>query len=286
MIEFGKTLREAREAKGYSVSQLAEITHILPQIIENLEKEDFTRIVAPIYGRGFVKLYCETVGLEPQPLVAEFMEIFNGNRPPVIRLKDVEAPAPAVSTAPEPMPMLSPAENAIPPTAPIAEEPTAVEEVSAAEPVVDTPAVPVPEPPSFNFDPLPEPPTAPEPPSCPVREPESFKPGPDDLPFPEDAYEPRRDYRLPGCSMPDVPRSFWRFGILFAAAAAILAILFFSCRAVYRATMQVPEEEARTEERKGETAPAASNAKPQTSNLKSQPITPRKGVPVPPLYID
>ena len=28
MIEFGKILREAREAKGYTISQIAEITHI------------------------------------------------------------------------------------------------------------------------------------------------------------------------------------------------------------------------------------------------------------------
>ena len=80
MIEFGKTLRLAREAKGYSVSQLAEATRMINQTIEDLENENFTRIAAPIYGRGFVKLYCEEVGLDPKPMIAEFMEIFNGNR--------------------------------------------------------------------------------------------------------------------------------------------------------------------------------------------------------------
>ena len=80
MIEFGKTLRLAREAKGYTVSQLAEMTRMIHQTIEDLENENFTRIAAPIYGRGFVKLYCEAVGLDPKPMIAEFMEIFSGNR--------------------------------------------------------------------------------------------------------------------------------------------------------------------------------------------------------------
>ena len=75
MIEFGETLRQAREAKGLTTSQVAQTTHLLVQQIEALEREDFSRIAAPIYGRGFVKLYCEVVGLEPKPLIDAFMEI-------------------------------------------------------------------------------------------------------------------------------------------------------------------------------------------------------------------
>ena len=77
-MEFGKTLREAREAKGYTIAQVAETTHIMTSVIEGLENEDFSRIAAPIYGRGFVKLYCQTVGLEAKPLIDEFMAIMNG----------------------------------------------------------------------------------------------------------------------------------------------------------------------------------------------------------------
>ena len=80
MIEFGKTLRTARESKGLTPGQIAEKTHMMVQIVEGLENEDFSKIVAPIYGRGFVKLYCEAVGLEPKPLVDAFMEIYSGNR--------------------------------------------------------------------------------------------------------------------------------------------------------------------------------------------------------------
>ena len=107
MIEFGETLRKAREAKGLSAGDIAKTTHIMVQMVEALEREDFSRIVAPIYGRGFVKLYCEAVGLDPKPLVAEFMEIYNGNRPPSPRAAAQEPPkalAQAIDSAPEPSP--------------------------------------------------------------------------------------------------------------------------------------------------------------------------------------
>ena len=92
MIEFGKTLRLAREAKGYTISQLAEATHMIHQTIEDLENENFSRIAAPIYGRGFVKLYCEAVDLDPKPMIAEFMEIFSGNRELGIKERMVAPP--------------------------------------------------------------------------------------------------------------------------------------------------------------------------------------------------
>ncbi len=98
MIEFGKTLRMAREAKGLTPGQLAERTHMIVQTVEGLEREDFSRIVAPIYGRGFVKLYCEAVGLEPKPLVEAFMELYSGGRD--ARPAAAAEPAPTTSVAP------------------------------------------------------------------------------------------------------------------------------------------------------------------------------------------
>lgn len=249
MIEFGKTLREAREAKGYSVSQLAEMTHILAQIIENLEREDFTKIVAPIYGRGFVKLYCEHVGLEPKPLIDEFMAIYNGERPPVIRMKDAEPSASEEAPVP-------------------ANEPPQADEGAPAPAPLDEP-----------------PPVAREPLSRPVPPAAPFAPGPDDLPFPEEKPAATRDYRLPGYAISDVPRSYWRFGILAVAAIAIVVLLVIGSRALYRATMNAPAESGAAEQCvSGEVAGAetAPSAKRQAPGAK---VT-RKPIAVPPLYID
>ena len=117
MIEFGKTLKAAREAKGLSTGQIAESTHMMIQVVEGLEQEDFSRIVAPIYGRGFVKLYCEAVGLEPKPFVDAFMDIYASNRahPPA-----PQPPPPAPKPPPPPEPEVPP-----PPPEPAASEPPA-----------------------------------------------------------------------------------------------------------------------------------------------------------------
>lgn len=92
-MSLGETFRLAREEKGLTISQVAEATRMMVQIVEDLEREDFRRIAAPIYGRGFIKLYAEHLGLDPEPLTREFMEIFTGSRPPQVVRREAEAPS-------------------------------------------------------------------------------------------------------------------------------------------------------------------------------------------------
>ena len=92
-MALGEILRNAREQKGLSPSAVAESTHMKVQVVEDLEREDFRRIAAPIYGRGFVKLYAEFLQLDPEPLVRDFMELYAGARAPAVRTKRVDAPA-------------------------------------------------------------------------------------------------------------------------------------------------------------------------------------------------
>lgn len=142
MIEFGKTLREAREAKGLTIDDIVKKTHMMSRQIEALEKEDFSMFAAPIYGRGFVKLYCETVGLDAKVMTAEFMEIFNGNREPAIRTREEVSTPPTATPAPEsePSPELTEEPILTPETAPYepplaryaAPSPTTFEESNAS----------------------------------------------------------------------------------------------------------------------------------------------------------
>lgn len=83
-MAFGEILRNARTQRGMSTLEVAEQTRILVQVVEDLEREDFQRIAAPIYGRGFVKSYAKLMELEPQALIDDFMQLYSGARPPVI----------------------------------------------------------------------------------------------------------------------------------------------------------------------------------------------------------
>ncbi|MEI7902852.1 MAG: helix-turn-helix domain-containing protein [bacterium] len=100
-MALGEILKNARVQRGLTPSDVAESTHLLVQIVEDLEREDFRRVAALIYGRGFIKLYAELLELDPEPLVREFMDLYTGSRVPAVRTKKVDAQTePALESAP------------------------------------------------------------------------------------------------------------------------------------------------------------------------------------------
>ena len=81
----GNTLRERRKQQSLTASQAAAGTRLKLQVIEALENEDYDRIPAPIYVKGFMKIYAEYLGLDPQPLIDEYE-----SGPPVGTAKEPE----------------------------------------------------------------------------------------------------------------------------------------------------------------------------------------------------
>lgn len=79
-MSIGSTLREARERKGLTIDDVAERTRMIHQMVDEMEHDDFHRVAAAIYGRGFIKLYSECVEIDPAPLLAEFNEVYTGFR--------------------------------------------------------------------------------------------------------------------------------------------------------------------------------------------------------------
>jgi hypothetical protein len=137
----GEILRTAREERALSTSTAAEATHMKVQIIEDLEKEDFRRIAAPIYGRGFVKLYAEFLELDPAPLIREFMDLYAGKRVPVVGRRSVDgAPASAMEHE-APVPVTRTVRNTGVTTPPLTKPLVrTIETASAPEPLSVAPA--------------------------------------------------------------------------------------------------------------------------------------------------
>jgi len=73
METFGSKLRQAREARGVSLRQVAASTKISISALEGLERNDFSRIPGGIFRRAFIRAYALQVGLEPEATVKEFM---------------------------------------------------------------------------------------------------------------------------------------------------------------------------------------------------------------------
>ena len=72
MSTLGETLKQARERKQVTASVAAADTRIKVQHIEAMEQGDFSSIAAPAYVKGFIKLYAEYLGLDPEPLIEEY----------------------------------------------------------------------------------------------------------------------------------------------------------------------------------------------------------------------
>jgi cytoskeletal protein RodZ len=77
-MAIGPTLQDARLKKQLTTSQVAEITRMKVQIVDDLEHDDFHRIAATIYGKGFIKLFAECVDLDPKQLIADYMRSVKG----------------------------------------------------------------------------------------------------------------------------------------------------------------------------------------------------------------
>jgi len=73
LFTLGDTLRMAREHLKMSQSDVAEATRMKVHIVDAIECNDFSRIAVPLYGKGFVKMYAECVGLDPEPLVRDYL---------------------------------------------------------------------------------------------------------------------------------------------------------------------------------------------------------------------
>ena len=72
MESVGQPLKAAREKKQMTVSDISSAIKAKMQIIEAIEHDNFSAMPAPIYARGFIKLYAECVGIDPTPLIKAY----------------------------------------------------------------------------------------------------------------------------------------------------------------------------------------------------------------------
>jgi transcriptional regulator with XRE-family HTH domain len=117
-MSLGQELKDARTRMGLTASEVASATRMKVQIVEAIEEGDHSVFAAPIYGKGFIRLFAEYVGLDPRPLVDEFTESFasgagqkprptmqisklQANQPPEAEPEDVPEETPDVDEAPE-----------------------------------------------------------------------------------------------------------------------------------------------------------------------------------------
>jgi cytoskeletal protein RodZ len=81
MAALGEEFRSAREARGLTLSDVAEQIHIRSVYLNAIENEDWKAIGAPVYVRGFIRTYARFLGLDGEDAVARFNEQAPPDRP-------------------------------------------------------------------------------------------------------------------------------------------------------------------------------------------------------------
>lgn len=80
MFEIGTALREARERKGLSFTQVEEDTKIRARYIRALEEEAFGILPGATYTKGFLRAYADYLGLDGHLFIDEFNSRYHDPR--------------------------------------------------------------------------------------------------------------------------------------------------------------------------------------------------------------
>ena len=73
---FGARLRQQREQQEIALTTIAEQTKIKLSLLEALERDDVSHWPAGIFRRAFIRAYAHAIGLNPDVVVREFLELY------------------------------------------------------------------------------------------------------------------------------------------------------------------------------------------------------------------
>jgi len=76
----GRFLRAVREARGYSIAQVSQLTRITPNYIMAIEQNAFAKLPSSTYVKGYIKSLVRTLEIEDRAVVDDFMMLFEQRR--------------------------------------------------------------------------------------------------------------------------------------------------------------------------------------------------------------
>ena len=121
METIGQQLRAARERKKITLEAAAQATKIKGEHLAALEANQFADIEAPVYVKGFIKIYARFLGIEEKPLMDAYLRTVSAET--LLQLSPTQPLTPP-APAPAPKPP-APTRSTLPPrhaptTAPLA----------------------------------------------------------------------------------------------------------------------------------------------------------------------
>ena len=74
-LTLGEKLRQAREERGISISEVAEQTRISAHYLDSIENDDYRTLPGGIFNKGFVKSYAKLVGIDEQEALQDYARL-------------------------------------------------------------------------------------------------------------------------------------------------------------------------------------------------------------------
>ncbi len=74
-LTLGEKLRQAREERGVSISDIAEQTRISGLYLSCIENDDFRTLPGGIFNKGFVKSFAKAVGVDEQEALQDYSQL-------------------------------------------------------------------------------------------------------------------------------------------------------------------------------------------------------------------
>ena len=71
----GEKLRQAREERGITITEVAEQTRISPHYLELIENDDYSTLPGGIFNKGFVKSYAKYVGIDESEALQDYSRL-------------------------------------------------------------------------------------------------------------------------------------------------------------------------------------------------------------------
>ena len=95
IVTVGQRLKEAREAAGLSIEDVAATTRIPTRHLASLEVSDWDQLPASTYSVGFAKNYATAVGLDKAEIAEQLRAEMGGARPVATHMEVYETADPA-----------------------------------------------------------------------------------------------------------------------------------------------------------------------------------------------
>ena len=78
-LTLGEKLRQAREERGYTISEVAEQTRISSLYLQSIENDEYNTLPGGIFNKGFVKSFAKFVGLNEQEALDDYGRLISKN---------------------------------------------------------------------------------------------------------------------------------------------------------------------------------------------------------------